>query len=359
MLHIKKIWLLFLIFCFSLPLLLFLKIVTAKSITQEDSLGKYSFEIDFYNNLTSLENIFSKDKDEISQIVNPADNLLAREVWDIQIPISGAGDEEWGILAHKAGWYWMTGDIVRFYQKAEEDCPIMYWSYYDLGFQNQRYEQFGVYYQKKIRINNNNIMLKKSLFFVPTYREMHVTGQGKLTTDINNFKKIELDANYRKMSANSTGIGISVSCKTLSTWNSGLELALSLQNLFSLVYFPDVKIENGLVDSEEDVLGPIFLEGFKKDKACWVKLPVEASAKVSYPLFDGSFIFDVTNIGLVQNFSIGYQHPVNKRSSVIIKANPESSDYTLGYSWVKGEFSFTFSDLSDCQIRGFVCSIFF
>lgn len=347
------------LFCFSLTLLLVSKITMAESITREDSLGKYSFIVDLYNNLTSLENIFSKNHDEISQIGNIADNLIAREVWDLQIPISIAGDGEWGILAHKAGWYWMTGDVARFFQKAEAESPIMYWSYYDLGFKNQRYEQFGLYYQKKYPINELDILIKESLFLAPTYQELHVTGQGRLTTDINDSKKIELNANYRETSARSMGIGISVSCKTLYTWNSGLELSLSLQNLFSLVYFPDVEFENGMVDSEEDAWGPVFLKGFKNSKTCWVKLPLEATAKLSYPLFDGSLILDITNIGLVQNFTVGYRHPVNNRSSLIIKTNPEASDFTLGYSWAKGELSFTFSGLSDCQIRGLACSIFF
>lgn len=326
----------------------------------EKSHNDIIFEVNARNNLSGLDSFYpSIDKDKLYLIDEIPESALALLSVDLQAPLLVTNSYEYGLSFQQKNWYKMTGETIDFYQEITKDEPVLFWKYYNLGYDDEIYRRLGVYAYKKEPITQGLIILRSDFFIIPEYRKTEIIGRGKLSTDINSAKQTELYGNYKKGSINQIGWGGGLSCKTDYSLNSGIKISLTMNNLVSIAYFPSYTLENGSVDSSKNVLSPVYMAGFRKKETVWSRLPLEVVGRFYYPVSTGRYGLSIVKIEEYHDYYFEYIHSINYRDSVVLRVDPVMRSLDLGYLWHNGKIVFSLSPYCDWKITGLGISLFY
>lgn len=315
--------------------------------------GKFSCELDVGNNLWRPDELYSFSLWEgIPAVKNIPSTILGREIRDLRLPV-GCGDKrEWGLSYRKVDWVRVTGESLEFYLDALEGTEPR--RYYDLRLHRQNYSRAGLYLLHRWKQAGIDFVLRGDLFLCPDYVEWDATGQGRLKTKLGS-PQVQVYGFYRQTwteEGASPGIGAALTWEARMAWEQGAGLELRVGNLPGWVYFPGLTVEIGKVDSEQESLGPVHVDGKKTRETRRVNLSPEATAVLFYPAGPGRLQFTAAGTGMVGEFTAGYYYDWQDKHTLLAKINPVMNHLVLGWAWHWGEICLYLDYFEPALVKG-------
>ncbi|HEX3045540.1 MAG TPA: hypothetical protein VHY08_12345, partial [Bacillota bacterium] len=337
----------------------------APVLAVETNMNGFDLTMDLQNNYMSFDSFFSAaavDHEINTNQVIPA-TIYAKESLNCQIALSESDSGNMGCFLRDSGWLWSSGETPRFIQDSSSSQPLINGRFYDLGIRYQKYSIAGFYAEQEFRTSGLSIGLEEDLFICYNYKSMEFIGQGLLTKGTEG-KQIDIYGQYRRTlpeTGDLFGWGGSLSWKVKYVFgsDSANELNLQIRNLPGIIFFPDLVYENGRIDSSQNTIGPVLLEGFVTDNPSLINMPVEIKSNIFFKLFYGKTNLEFSCIGEVRDISVGYQYPVSDQFIFESKYNLVMNNLSLGCLWSRGKLNITLNPQNNWVMSGLVAGILF
>jgi hypothetical protein len=344
---------------------IFLILFGAPGLAMETNMNGFDLTIDLENNYMSFDSFFSAaavDHEIQTNKVIPV-SIYAKESLNCQIALSESDTGNMGCFVRDSGWLWSSGETPRFIQDSLPSQPLINGRFYDLGIRYQKYSIAGFYKEQEFKTSGVSVGLEEDLFICYNYKEMEFIGQGLLTNGTNG-KQIDIYGQYHRTlpeTGDVYGYGGSLCWKVKYMFGADLadELNLQIRNLPGIIFFPALEYENGRIDSSQNTISPIAIDGFVRDNPSLFNMPVEINSNILFKLFRGKTNLEFSSIGDVRDISVGYQYPLSNQLIFESKYNLAMNNLALGCRWFRGKLNITLNSQKLWVMDGLTMKVYY